>query len=108
MGKTYRHKRPAMMLGYLEKNMYKSGLVRDGTPTHASHFCEHHGGCPYCESNRSYSTTKREQSADSTKNDVLDADDLVPDGYFYRLAAAIKLMPVLKDDDNTNDPPPLF
>lgn len=42
MGKTYRK----------EKRTGKK--VRDGTPLHAASSCKNHGGCAYCEGNRTH------------------------------------------------------
>lgn len=53
MSRTKRAKRPQMNLGKsLADHQYKDGTVRDGTPTHPAKSCEHHGGCPHCEGNR--------------------------------------------------------
>lgn len=60
MSRTTRRKRPKMRLGTLDYKQNKDKTVRDGTPTHYSSACEHHGGCPYCESNRTFSSKRRE------------------------------------------------
>ncbi len=59
MSRTIRNKRPKMRLGYLVSRQYKNGKVRDGTPQHVSPRCGNHGGCPYCESNKTHKTIKR-------------------------------------------------
>lgn len=33
--------------------------VRVGTPQYVAPSCEHHGGCPWCEGNRTFSSKKR-------------------------------------------------
>jgi len=55
MSRTLRNKRP---------QFYKTsqGKTRDGSRQHASVSCEHHGGCPYCLSNRRHSTKRRDPS----------------------------------------------
>jgi hypothetical protein len=53
MSRTIRNKRPDFELGdHLAHKQNHKGQVRDGTATHSSASCEHHGGCPYCEGNR--------------------------------------------------------
>lgn len=60
MSRTRRQKRPQMRLGpALASHQYRDGTVRDGTPTHADATCRHHGGCKYCERNRTFSTRRR-------------------------------------------------
>lgn len=59
MSRTKRRKRPKMNLGAaLADHQYKDGTVRDGTPTHNSKSCEHHGSCPYCTRNRLHKHVK--------------------------------------------------
>lgn len=61
MGKTTRRGSPHINLGeHLGHKKYWNGKVRDGTPTHYSGGCEHHGGCPYCEGNRLHGNKRRE------------------------------------------------
>lgn len=60
MSRTTRRKRPKMRLGPLVSKQYWNGTVRDGTPQHVSGGCDNHGGCPYCEGNRLFSSKKRE------------------------------------------------
>jgi hypothetical protein len=60
MSRTHRRKRPRFRLGTLADHQHKDGTVRDGTPTHASAECQHHGGCPYCERNRTHAHKRRE------------------------------------------------
>ena len=59
MGKTRRTKRPKMRLGALEDRLLKDGTVRDGTPTHISKSCAHHGGCLWCGGSRMHSNKRR-------------------------------------------------
>lgn len=60
MSRTIRTKRPKMRLGRMKKYQYDDGSVRDGTPTHASKGCEHHGRCSYCLSNRTHRHKRRQ------------------------------------------------
>lgn len=61
MSRTKRNKRPRMHLGNaLAKQLNKDGTVRDGTPTHNSKSCEHHGGCVHCLSNRTHKHKRNE------------------------------------------------
>lgn len=39
-------------------------VLRDGQPQYASHSCNHHKGCPYCESNRTHTNKRREPLRD--------------------------------------------
>lgn len=56
-----------MQFGYLDKQD-KDGKVRDGTPQHASHYCENNGGCPYCFNNKMHSTRKRKLNGTDKNN----------------------------------------
>lgn len=60
MSRTRRRKRPEMELGALISRQYRDGYVRDGTPTHASVGCEHHGSCAWCARNRTHGNKLRE------------------------------------------------
>lgn len=60
-----------MRLGTLSDHQYKDGMVRDGTPQHSSKSCEHHGGCKWCEGNRTFSTKK---IAIQIKDEILNGD----------------------------------
>jgi hypothetical protein len=60
MSRTRRHKSREIRLGeHLGHKQYADGLVRDGTPTRHGKSCENHGGCPWCEGNRTFSDKKR-------------------------------------------------
>lgn len=60
MGRTYRKQAARFRLGVsLSHKKNKNGSVRDGTPTHFSGSCEHHGGCPVCEGNRLFNTERK-------------------------------------------------
>lgn len=53
-----------MRLGTLTYLQYKTGLVRDGTPTHADGSYQHGGGCPICYGNRTHKNKRRLQIID--------------------------------------------
>lgn len=64
MSRTVRNRRPQMKFGVLSYLQYKNGFVRDGTPTHLSSSCEHHGSCQWCTDNRIFSNKRREPIID--------------------------------------------
>lgn len=57
MSRTRRRKRPQMRLG--ADRQYRDGTVRDGTPTHIDPACRHHGDCPRCTGDRTFSARRR-------------------------------------------------
>lgn len=59
MSRTIRKKHPKRYKDFIERT-YKNGTVRDGTPSHPSHSCTNHGGCPWCERDRLHRNKKRE------------------------------------------------
>lgn len=64
MSRTRRNRRPKIQLG--KEDDYEGGRVRDGTPTHYSSSCEHHGDCPRCEGDRLYSTRRKADAAEAS------------------------------------------
>ena len=62
MSRTRRTKRPQMHLGALLQ--HKDGTVPDGTPTHCTASCEHHGGCPRCKRDRTHANERRTMADD--------------------------------------------
>ena len=53
-------------MGKEHRKPYYGAKAIDGT-------CRNHGGCPVCEGNRTYSDTKRRQSADDKLKEELEA-----------------------------------
>lgn len=45
----------------IRKQRKTSKTVRDGTVQYWAASCRHHGGCPYCESNRLFNYRKLNQ-----------------------------------------------
>lgn len=71
-----------MMSRTFRKERKTKKIVRDGTRQYVSVSCEHHGGCPWCESNRLINQKKVDQIAefelDIYKNeyyDILSTED---------------------------------
>ncbi len=54
MSRTYRKKRHSKWTDVGGED------VRDGSRQYPAGSCEHHGGCPYCESNRLHKHKRRE------------------------------------------------
>lgn len=48
-----------MRLGDLSGHLRNDGTVRDGTPQHFVSSCGNHGGCKWCESNRTFANKRR-------------------------------------------------
>lgn len=68
MSRTRRSKSPHINLGYaLAHKKHKDGKVRDGTPTHYSPSCRHHGGCAYCLRSRTHKFKRQEPPQENQK-----------------------------------------
>ncbi len=69
MSRTYRKLRQSMSANsrrwYQTRGYLKDGVMRDGVMQYNSHSCSHHGGCPYCEANRTFSAQRQAPIADS-------------------------------------------
>ena len=45
--------------------------IRDGRWQYASRFCEHHGGCPFCKSNRTHKYRRQDPTTSVKINEDL-------------------------------------
>lgn len=106
MSRTRRNKSPYIGLGrHLAHKRNKDGSVRDGTPTHYSPSCEHHGGCPHCEGNRLFGDKKREplvvNESEGINMKIKDGVEVSTDDFFYDLMEGGYLKPEeLLEDEN--------